>query len=292
MNIKCIIGCLLLLTSVYSNTFSQHGKLALEIKISKNIYLLGEAIYINVYLKNLTSDTVVTNSLSMDDSFLNFLVQDKEGKNYYDTYHKLTGKTFGLKLPPNSVEYWVWDINARYGINSNFKHYPSKNYLPVGKYSVIAVFQSGYDMMRSNTLELEIVEPHDEELEAFKLLSHADDLRIEKKFDEALQTLDTLKTKHIRSVYRPMAFRVQIFILNYGLKDETNAYPIAKSLIDAYPNSEYALMALTSILTHVGAPDKDRKIRKEILQYVTSKYPGTRVAEFGEKTLQGDKARE
>jgi len=286
------VGCLLLFILFHRSALPQYEKLNLEIKLSKNNFLLSEAILVNVFLRNVTSDTVVCNELSVDKSFLYFVIQDERGKKYELTHPRFNGKPFGLKIPPNSVEYWLWNIKAAYGINSNYKHYPSKHYLPVGRYSVTAEFQSGYGMMKSNILKFEIVEPQNAELEAFKLLEHADDLRLEKKFDKALSVLDSLKEKHPQSVYRPMALLVQIFIRNYEMQDELETYHIARTLIDAYPSSEYALMGLSQILTHIGAPEKDKKIRKEILEYVIRKYPGTKVAEFGEKTLNGDKARE
>lgn len=289
---KTIALSLIFIFVLISNAFSQIDKLTLEIKFSKNKFMLSENIYVNVYLINLSNDTVITNTLSMDHSFLKFILTDAKERKFEDTYPRFDGSPMGLKLTPYSSETWIWNVNARYGIDGRYKHLPTKHCLPVGKYSIFAEFNSGYGLLKSNRLEFEIIEPQNEEREAYKLLSHSDDLILEKQDDDALNVLDSLKQKHLKSVYRPTAFQQQLFILNYILKDERKAYEVARSLIDAYPNSEYAMMALSEILTHLGAPEKDKKIRREILEYVSSKYSGTKVAEFGIKTLKGDKARE
>jgi len=284
-----IFRILALLLIVRTFVSSQEQSLVLEVKQSRSTYLKSESIYIEIYLHNFSNNDIAVNWLSLDLGFLNLIVKDRNGSLYKCKKPSTQAEQFQLRLPSKDTESLVINLIPSYGVG-DWRPFPTKKYLSTGSYSVQAEFNSGYGIIKSDIISFNITEPEGADHEGFLLLDKAADLTINNRLQEAITILESLKLRFPKCVYTPSAFKEQIRIYyNPKMLDEEKAYRTAKSLIDNYPDTEYAIFGLSSILTHIASVGNNEKIRREILEHVCKTYPQSKVGEYGKKIYDKEK---
>lgn len=264
---------------------AQVKELRLEIQTQKDKYLKHESIYLNIYLKNMSNRKVNTNELFLHCGFLKILLKNGNGKLFENRQSVADCKQMTLFIEPDSSEYTWYNLTMVYGTGI-WLPFPTRKFLEPDTYTVQATFETGAGVIYSNYLNFKIDEPQGQDRDAVVLLAKAVDLDVNNKSDEAIELLDSLKTKYPQTVYVPLVYLTQVDILARSLNNLKKSNEIAKSLIDKYPDTEYAISGLSHILTHGAAVGKDEKLRNEILEYVSKKYSGLKVGKYCKSKLR------
>lgn len=227
-------------------------KLQVVVGFDKEVYLLDEPIFLKFHLRNVGSETLRYKYNGPQPYF----IKDSKGKVYkYYGPQVMRGTTAGEEIKPGeTIEKGGYDLLENYGelppVKKNYFLPLVRRYLPPEVYTVQASFylvdyyggpeQIKTTLIKSNIAKFTVVEPTGDEEEAHRLLKRAYESQYKKDDeDEALHYHESLVNSYPKSVYAPLALSIERLI--YSQKDFKKEQEIRKEIIDRYPNSFYAV---------------------------------------------------
>lgn len=248
--------------------------LSLEIRADKKQFLLGEPVWIDVLLKNVSQDTVRIPDRVIRPDFgnLEFFVTSGEETLPY-TGGDATYIIEPLDLAPGEELTMQFDILDFYGESAEGTHWFERLFHP-GTYSVQARAWHG---VLSNTLEVEVIEPSGEELEIYNGLHEAAVLEGQRRFQEAAERLYSLLPSASRSAYRDKLYNELIL---GACADSPRQRRLAAQVLREYPDSRYAHFCLSYVFHGMSRAEAE-----EYVDELESAAPGTRAAVQGRKML-------
>ena len=242
--------------------------LKLEIKTSKDVFLLSEPLWLDVTLTNIRQNSVRSLCGLCIPCQCQFSVQvtDKKGENLNYTgprWDFVPGS--GFLINPGESFYECLDLTEYFGELKSLEDHFFKQLKP-GKYRV----KSGYAMkgksIYSNEIVFEVKSASGSEEEAYNLLKKAWTLFFQKKRDEMREHLREIIIQYPNSVYAEKAYK-ELFL--------------TVELIEKCPNSGYTESALQRLTDTLSLEKK-----QDVLHTVIAEHPSTRSARFGEKMLK------
>jgi hypothetical protein len=249
--------------------------LSLEITADKKQFLLGEPVWVDVVLKNVSQDTVRIPHFEMAPELSNldfFVVCESETLQY----------TGGV------ASYWIKprDLAPAEGLTSqeDILDYYGKpregtgwfeKVLDPGTYSVQA---SAWHSVMSDTLEVEVIEPSGEELEIYNGLHEAILLRAQRRFQEAAERLCSLLPSASRSAYRD---KLYFWLIRIVHNDKRRQRRLSAQILREYPDSRYARFCLSYVIHGMSRAEAEKFVGE-----LESTAPGTRAAVQGRKMLE------
>jgi len=267
---------------------SSTSQIEMQIWSDKPDYLAHEPIVVNYKVKN-TGDKVTRLNLTEIGFCLN--VKDQDGKNYPPRLSLSYGFAFPDSLKPNEEYEGGINISGAYGVVSE------------GEYTCF--LQNPEDQQRnslnpshakSNTIIIKVKEPTGDEKKALDILLEADKLKYARdaegkkdltKKEPAFQKYLELVDKYPKSVYAALALvSVQgIYKFSNNLEETKKIIPVCKRLIEEYPNSIFFMSAFTSL---VGVYEilKDKTGAIEAMNELIEKHPNTKISEEAERRLK------
>jgi hypothetical protein len=252
-----------LLVLVPNGVTEDDQKLQLEMELSKSTYLVGEPIWLDATLTNVSSDTVRIFGFfpPCQGHWFNIELKDQQGNVVPYSgpdYHVVIGE--GWIIEPQEHYYGCYNLlelfNTKRSLYSFFWQI-----LPPGSYKV----RASYENICSQEIEFQVVEPKGDEKEAYQLFESAKTLMMQKEFDLERQKLQELVNRFPQSAYAEKAHK--------ELGQE-------KELLLKYPNSGYNGVNLKSLTRELASEQK-----QEFLGNVIRDHPETRSAKFARQML-------
>jgi len=255
---------LLLLVSVSLGTTGGNQQLQLEIRLSKSTYLVAEPIWLDATLTNVSSDTVrIFGFFPPCQGPLNIELKDSIGRvmPYTGSRYDMTPNR-GLVLESKEFFYGCFNLLELFNMKRSLHSFFWQIVWP-GSYKV----RASYENLCSQEIEFQVVEPTEDEKEAYQLLEGAKTLMVQKEFDLERQKLQELINRFPNSAYAEKAHK--------ELGQE-------KELLLKYPNSGYSEMNLTFLSGDLPTTEA----KQEFLEKVIRDHPGTRSAMFAQQMLK------
>jgi hypothetical protein len=256
----------LLVSATYGATGNDQ-QLKLEIELSKMIFLVGEPIWLDVTLTNVSTDTVRILGLCLPcrDGSFDIEIEDGDGNvmTYSGPVNVMTSRK-GWLIEPNEQYYNCFNLSQFYGSFKNGLIGSTwLRFLPPGKYRVRALYLHTY----SQRLEFEVLEPEGEEKQAYDELYNAFlSLFPGRQFDSVIQRLEKLIERFPNSVYIEKAY--------WHLPDD-------RGFLQRFPNSGFNESNLRILTSELASEQK-----REFLEKVIQDYPESRSAKFARQMLK------
>ncbi len=263
---KLMVLTILILGSSYATSMA-----GLEVKIAplKSTYLLREPVLIHYQVKNVGPDSAW---FWQSDIPLNFIVKDSKNKRYYCNYEVTH------LAPPPTFKPPAFKLGESVEGIANLNDYYGRVALPINKYRVYLEVEYGKDKIsKSNTIEIEIIEPSGKEKEVFSELLAVDSLMRLKNSEEAYKKLASIYRNYPTSVYAHYCVSQSLSILYLSdVADKSKLAHLGREFIDKYPNSRYIETPLWILIEYYQSK-KDKIGYSEELKSLIQKYPGTEV---------------
>jgi len=251
------------------------GRLQLEIGADKSRYLVGEPIWIDVVLKNVSQDTVRVGHRIMEPESWTlefFVVTDGETLPY--TGGRASVIYESLDLPPGGELPGQFDILQYYGkCGEGTKGF--ERFLDPGVYSIRA---RAFRSVTSNALEVEVLEPSGREAEIYRIFHEAAVLDAHRHYEEAAEKLQSLLRSASSSTYRDKLYYMLIRVLH---TDRRRQRDLAERVLREYPDSRYARFCLTYVLYGMTRAEAEKFVSS-----LESAAPGTRAAVEARRLLR------
>lgn len=141
---------------------------------------------------------------------------------------------------------------------------------------------------KSNILEFDVINPEGDELKAMRLLKEGYDLHIEKKGEEAVKKFREIVEGYPHSFYAPMALDTEITTYRYSLDDNDTALERCYELIEKYPTSGSASKHVAGVALYYiyKNPVTGKTDALEAMHDLIRKYPETSISRAAKKMLQ------
>ena len=249
--------------------------LELEINIDKERFLVGEPVWIDVVLKNVSQDTVPISGRDIRPEHGNlefFVAGGEKTLKYTGGFATYIGGP--QNLAPGEEITSQFDIVDFYGKPVEGTLCFEKLLHP-GMYSVQArVWRN----VTSNALDMEVVEPSGEDAEIQRALHEASLLIGQRRREEAGERLCSVLPSASQSVYRDKLYFVLIRIAH---TERPRQRKLAEQVLREYPDSRYAGPCLLRVFGGMS-----RAQAEEFVGGLESAVPGTRAAVRGRKLLE------
>jgi FtsP/CotA-like multicopper oxidase with cupredoxin domain len=222
----------------------------LTVSTLKEKYVVGEPVYILVTLKNRTTHEEKCSGFCMGGRLQVVVNDSKQNRLSYQGVNVEYFTTNQDKLEPSDYKQDLIDLSTNYGNyhpKGVYSTYPFCSMLLAGRYTVYAEYELNKVTLKSNTVEVIVENPPENELEAFERLKHIFTKIYVKKSDSTFITVfKEFLNNYPNSVYAPLA---HIYLgYSYGrLKDKEKANKTKIEIIKKYSTSGYALEALKTL---------------------------------------------
>ncbi|MCJ7577627.1 MAG: tetratricopeptide repeat protein [candidate division Zixibacteria bacterium] len=249
-----------------------------RIWVEKDQFFVYEPILVYYEIKN-ESDSILYLS-SYNELTEHFVITDTQGKRYNS---HLRGTSMGVDhLKPGETRHGSVDICGLYGIVSIGEYSCYLDIAPPAQF-----YHPQYERTKSNTIKIKVIEPDGDEKKALNLYSEADKLSWARSKgggpDPTKKELGFLKyqelvDKYPNSVYAPIALRSAIFVYVYSPEFRKKVFPVCLRLIEDYPNSYYWASGFSHLVgTYEVLKDKDSAIKT--MNELIEKHPNTKISE-------------
>jgi hypothetical protein len=213
-----------------------------------------------------------------------FVIRDAQGRGY--STHLRGTFMGGDPLRPGESHHAALDISGQYKI------------VNVGEYTCYlytcpsAVLH--FPWTRSNTIKFKVIEPKGDERKALDLYLEGEKLSWARskvggpdstKKELGFSKYQELVDKYPNSVYAPIALRSAIFVYAYSPQYREKIIPICLRLIESYPNSYYWASGFSHLIgTYEVLKDKAGAIKT--IKELIEKHPNTKISERAEYWLE------
>jgi hypothetical protein len=268
----CPVSAVIGVTAAFGGLSSS---VRLEISSDKKQFLVGEPVWIDVVLKNVSQDAVQIPHPRIEPELgnLDFFVVCGG-----DTLQYTGGTASYLRKPrdlvPGEDITSQLDILNYYGQPVEGTAYFEKVLRP-GTYSIQG---RAWHSILSNTLTVEVIEPAGEDAEIYSRFHDAAILRGQRHRQEAADSLSSLLPSASRSAYRD---KVYFWLIRFVHNDKPRQRSLSAKVLRDYPDSRYAHACLLRVFHGM-----DRAQAQEFVGELESAALGTRAAVEGRKMLE------
>lgn len=270
---RCVIGVLVLAIVICTGSDSPAQQLELRISLSDTTYLMCQPVWLDAELTNVGKDTVRIWGFEFPGgSHLNVVLTYQQGDTlpfrYLGGYYGWPGFILGpgetyFEAFALSEIFWNYDIPS---VSWRSRRTTS---LAPGSYQVSAEYRRRYDSDKIKTTPLlfRVVEPTYAEREALDLFLQMYKDWWDSRHDETYELLSKLIATYPKSAYVERAY------LLVGQYDE---------LLEKRPNTGY----LNGYLNTAAEKISDETEKREFLENIMQRHPGTRTARYAEQRLR------
>lgn len=267
---------------------------SITVSLEKNEYLQGENIYLNLKIKNLSSNKdslPYAGELSMTERIK---IKGKNHSRFY--YHGVIVDYFNIPYTyflPNEEKTYEIELQWCYGDTIAEKITDYAAYFSADNYELYIEYLNEVDtkmpQIKSNTVYFNVSKPTGIELEAFNELikiyqiqpSNQQVPRLKEKIDAYVNFID----KYPKCVYTERAFSHSLSARKDGrYKFDETLISQALLFMENFPNSRMVYPLLFNISGIMKAKNNDEEIKKFLLD-IKSKYPNTRIDESVDRVI-------
>jgi hypothetical protein len=243
---KILIKIFIALFFIASSIYSQN--LQLSISLEKTSFLVGEKIFVDLNLKNISSEDIEVTILW--DGYVNGLI-------FFNIINEFNEKTdyvggnidFGAKYPilkPGDEELGTIEILKLYGKKEDYIYQ-----LKPGTYTISVDYLYRNDKITSNQLTFTINAPRGNDLEAFELFKEANHMYFTENRDEDAARLyrkgvDT----YSKSNYSMLFLDRLASVYSIGLRNYKESNNVYEELIRKHPMSKLAEEVVGSMIAN------------------------------------------
>lgn len=283
-------------------SFLQAQELTVEIEINKDKYLVGEYIWLDVWVTNV-SDEPQNFGISDIDIKSNLHIVDSEGKRYKTNMTHDRYPVYGSapKFPPGEQYHIDHYLPGEFGIiDSNYYIF----HFPPGEYTLYLSIKvpGGTDRagvihpelkLQSNRITFTVLDPQGEDLEAFQLFKQARVLFYQQRFQSdrdysAVEEIyQSVINNYPQSPYYELAWR------HYSLMNKYNSDLVKRQksverhleFIKQHPDSRLAEVVIGSLATFPRRTKEPIDYKQQLNQIVQD-VPDTRAARYVKERLE------
>ncbi len=280
--ISSIIMALVLAVCWTDASFTQiqsDHPLRATISLDKEKFLVNEAIWLTIFLDNVSSEKTLGASADPIFGLLHIEVVSDEGDTLYGGCIQAT-LGGGPRLDPGEKDIYFVDIVGpicNYGIEHEDAFHG--RLLPEGNYNVqVKVwyhYQGKGKTMLTNKLGFKVEKPRESEKKAYDLLVKGrKKCCLEKEWKEGKEIILKMIRENPNSVYRDAAY--ELLPTHFSYHPEEGMEFIGKN-----PNSSLVASVIFAVTPKAGKPAE----RKKFLEDIIKKYPNTKAAMYAENQL-------
>lgn len=248
-------------------------QLQLHVSLEDTTYLMCEPIWLDVELINISEDTVRVWGFGFPGGrHLKVVLTDEQDDKIPFRYQLNYRDMFGFILDPGETYFEAFSLSEifwNYDTPTvSFRSRRTSSLAP-GSYHINAQYQPRYgsDTISIDPIHFEVVEPTGFEREALDLFLEINRSWDKSDHDKAYELLNKLEATHPKSVYLERAY-MQVF--NYDV------------LLEKKPNTGYLLGRLHTLVNEIT----DEQQKREFLEGIIHRHPGTRTAKYAEQELR------
>jgi hypothetical protein len=261
----CVAALLVLLVCAEAQASGERvDTIAFQMRLDKSQYLIGENVWLHLFIVNLTNDTLHTISPDYDALFtVDLHVIDQSGKELLNTIGFLNRRRIcqhDLLLPHDTL---LGILELTYSFDQ--RPLPDVRLilgqLP-GSYTIDATY---LDRMAAPAVSYSVIEPIGEEAEAFALYRAVAEASYSRNSAELVSRAEQLLGSHPQSVYAPQALQRLSLTYLYGQPHDDSKYIACyKRIIADFPNSAWCQYAFGRIIAEQSL-DENRAYFQSIL---------------------------
>jgi len=289
-------GFLISIVVISQMMFAQGTGLLINLVLSKQEFLVGEPIFVEISLVNTGNAPIQIRRFYLGFDYFKIVVKDQAGNEYPYGMHRSEvppDSTASIKLQPHDTISRVVDLLPLLGKGKyQLRDIHTRTFFEPGSYTAQASYVNDKNRIYSIIGLFTVMKPRGRDSKAYEFLVRATELELALKKDRAGAVLDSLIQEFPESAYHILAFiqKFKMYEWSNGQSDQEQGYKAALSLIESYPSSEAADIALTHIMVRADRLMKTPKERKELLIKLVKEHPGTRIekqAKAGLKKIEG-----
>ncbi len=253
----------------------------LEINLSKSKYLVYEPIWLDVFFKNVSNDSLSLPWICLEcrDGSLEIELKDSKGKFYEYTgmiWNVSHGEISKHKYGPQEGIFTTYNLLESNGSYINGSFYPKS--LPPEMYSIRLCRGSNC----SELINFEIIEPNGSEEKALKLLMDGFHATHFKKFKERIDFFKLLIDDYSSSVYAPKALlHIGMYPTQKEAEEILNIENLSIELLQRYPNSGYNFGLIRGLRENRFLPDE-----VEVIEAILKENKNNRIGKLNKQMLQ------
>ncbi|HEY6192659.1 MAG TPA: hypothetical protein VI215_10100 [Bacteroidota bacterium] len=266
-------------------------KLLLRLSLGKTEYLSGEPVFATLSLINTRATPVNIRRLYMPFGYLRLVLKDSKGATLPLLFESSTVRDSArsVRVEPEDSSSVVIDLLPLYGKGERkLRKLHTKTFLSPGSYTVRATFQTGLGRAESRTVSFSVGKPQGSEATVHELLGRAATLELDQQQVAAAASLDSIIKNYPMSAYHVAAFLQKIYL--YELDEKPEGQKVAcgtvLALIDAHPESEATIPALSYYMIHSDIIGQTPADIRETLKTILQEHPDTRIAKQAYKVLK------
>jgi hypothetical protein len=254
--------------------------LRFEIKLDRDIFLLREPIWVDLYFTNENMQNISLDCLDLCwQSLKVILVNSKSDTLDYFGYIADGICHSGPVIRPKDTYNYFINLSENYGEGSSQYIPPILRYLKEDTYNLQMIIDGVY----SNLVKFEIKPPGGEDRLAYDLLNKASRNGFKYYKDDIYQVIniyEKLKTRYPKSPYTELA----IYELSglYGLTGQIEkSQQNLNNLVYSYPNSHFVSKAILGLIQQMTKDDK-----VEFLKKIIKEFPKTKAYDWSQNYLK------
>ncbi len=266
-------------------------QLLLRLSMGKRTYLLSEPVFATLSLINTHPTAVNVRRLYMPYGYLRLVLKDSKGTTLPLLFESTIARDSALsvRVEPEDSSSITIDLLPLYGKGErNMRKLHTKTFLRPGSYTIHATFQTGLGRAESRTVSFSVRKPEGPEGAVHGLLARAAALELDQRKVAAAAALDSIIRNYPMSAYHVAAYLQKIYL--YELDEKPEGQQVAcgavLALIDAHPESDAAIPALSYYIIHSDIIGKTPTDIRETLKTILREHPDTRIARQSYRILK------
>jgi outer membrane protein assembly factor BamD (BamD/ComL family) len=285
----------------FSIGYTEEPGLKVRISLDKT-YLVGENIWLTIWMEN----TGTKPETVCYDPYNNITIKNSKGEIIVEGTVMCVEYAFPWKILHPQDVYPKWTFNLL------SQHVPFKQdiyikgELPPDTYTIYSTQYLGLNPRKktwrkrwiSNVVKFRVIEPKGKEKEVYELLikgmeemakglkmrGEAKKTESPKYYERAKDLFSQIINLYPQSTYIPTVYWELESVVEICLGDYEKGIEIRKELIEKYPDSWEAYMAVGSIASYLETRKRIGEI-KPLMEELIKKYPGTKVAERAKRVI-------
>lgn len=288
---KYLLFVIILTVILLSTVIGSENDLIIEVELDKEQYYKRENIYPLINFINNGNEPIMVYGLHPSLGFIKAIIHDdnniKVERRGLFTAAYVWPPDGEMILPGDTLSMLYFELNGMYGNNPVTMMISRNVYLLYGKYEIQFEYNNYYDIenrkyniVKSNTVQFEIVEP--ETTERFVYEQYEEAFLLKDNYPErSIKIFESLYDRYPGSDYIPTIVG-EWRVLDRQVARGEKALEIITQLVEQHPNSFTALNIYKLYLSFIRIHDPEKS--RSLLQDVIQRNPGTAIARYG-KTL-------
>ena len=281
---KLIYLFILIFISINPTIFANDPNWEFKIELDKEEYLLGENIWLDVTITNVSEEVQLNKSIICLSGYgfkFSVINSDKKKLQYMGSYTAIWDSEYPTLIEPEGKIRKLINLKDQF---KNLSRLPDEYQLQ-GNVELPFESECLLNNLTSNTLSFKIIEPDNEVKDVIALYQLADSLYKRTRFrDISLDMFEKLLNKYPNSIISEKCFG----ILKYNEYEEKNVkhdgdfYPkLNNEMLKNFPESESNFSYLKTITYDMNYKKKVRYLKK-----IVKKYPDSKSADYASFLLK------